>query len=373
MAVGNGTTTGNSPASNAIVLRTQVSAVVPIFTVTPATVAAVYELSPVNFTITATVGGSPATVTYTSGLPSGASYTFSSGAFSWTPALGQANTYTLVFSVVSTDLQTYTRNVGVTVNTLPLTAPTGLAASNIVYNAFDASWNPVAAATHGYGVSVWYGSGATNTPASDLEPFYNIAFSDTVAPPWGWTFSGIGSSDKYATTNYVELKFDEVGDTIVTKEYFKPVTSLSFNLKGYLTSSASNNIVAVYGTADGSNWTELQSYNTLNGDITTTMSTKTLLLDTLSGYRQFKFYYAMDERGNVGLGNIATVYDGAGTKFVEGWRNTAVAGTTISVAGARANRDYSVLVGSKNATETKSALLVLRTSAAAPTTTLVVR
>ena len=379
VAVGNGTTTGNSPSSNPIIVRTAVSAFVPIFTVTPGTLAAVQELSAVVFSITATVGGSPATVTYAGGLPSGASYAFSDGAFSWTPALGQAGVYPLKFTAPGGDGLTYTNTVAITVNALPLTAPANLVASNIGCEAFDLSWDAVPAASQGYVVSVWAGSGATNTPSADAEPFYDIARSGTVSAPYGWTFNSV--TEKYVTTDYVELKFDGVGDTIITKAYPIPVTSLAFNLRGVATSSLSNSVVRVYGTADDATWTELQTYNSLadqDGDDENNIFTsgdleKSLLLSPASGYRRFKFVYAQDEKGSVGIGNIAVVYDGCGTRFIGDWNNKGTTSPAAAVEGARAGRDHYVLVGARNATETKFSQIALATLDAPPMTIIVVR
>lgn len=367
VAVGNGTTTGNSPASNPMVLRTPLSAVVPIFTVTPATVAAVQELSPVNFTITATVGGSPATVTYTSGLPSGASYTFSGGAFAWTPALGQANTYTLVFSVVSTDLQTYTQNVSVTVNTLPLTAPTGLTASNITDFTFDASWNSVAAATQGYVVDAWYGSSSPTTLTSDLETFFEIRSSGSVVAPMGWTFTGLGSSDKYSTTEFVELKLDFTGEMIQTKRYPKAVTSLTFKIRGITTASTGDSVLNVYGTTDGVVWTLLTNNVLVAGYVD-----KSIELSAASGFTQFKFDF-IKGNFNLGIGNIAAVYEGAGAKFLSGWEGATTLSTLASISGAKPGVVHYVRVGSKNATETKYTTFRLKTLDAPKVTVISVR
>ncbi|MGI5868979.1 MAG: putative Ig domain-containing protein [Kiritimatiellia bacterium] len=376
-AVGNGVTLGDSPASNTIVVETLADVVAPIFTVAPEEVPAVQELSPVSFTITATVDGNPVVVTYAGGLPSGASYTFTNGAFSWTPALGDAGDYSLNFTALGGDGLTYTNTVPVTVNALPLTAPQNLAAANVTCSAFDLSWNAVPAATQGYVASVWTGSAATNTPNADVEPFYEIEWSGRVRAPYGWTFSSITA--KYATTNYVELKFDGVGDTIITKRHPKPVTSLSFNLRGQDTSSLSNNVVVVHGSADDATWDELETYNTLaddDGDDSNNIFTsgnleKSLTFAASEGYRRFKFVYAQDEKGNVGIGNIAVVYDGCGTKFIGDWNAKATTSTTASVAGGRPGRDHYALVGASNATETKYSLIGFATDEA-PRGTIVV-
>ena len=379
VAVGNGTTTGNSPSSNPIIVRTAVSAFVPIFTVTPGTLAAVQELSAVVFSITATVGGSPATVTYAGGLPSGASYAFSDGAFSWTPALGQAGVYPLDFTAPGGDGLTYTNTVAITVNALPLTAPANLVASNIGCEAFDLSWDAVPAATQGYVASVWTGSASPDTPTADMETFWETTDKNPVQP-LGWSFNGI--TLEYMNRGLNEVSFDTTGDTIVTRLYPKAVTELSFRLQGRTTASTSNSVLAVFGTVDGTTWTSLQSYSTLSdsdgNDENNIFSTtggdldKSLAFDVASGFRQFKFVYTKD-KGNVGIGNIAAVYEGAGTKFVTGWNGAAVAGTGMVVNGVRPGRIYYALVGARNATETQFSQIALATLDAPPMTIIVVR
>lgn len=379
VAVGNGTTTGNSPSSNPIIVRTAVSAFVPIFTVTPGTLAAVQELSAVVFSITATVGGSPATVTYAGGLPSGASYAFSDGAFSWTPALGQAGVYPLDFIAPGGDGKTYTNTVAITVNALPLTAPANLVASKIGCEAFDLSWSAVPAATQGYVASVWTGSASPDTPNADLETFWETTDNNPVQP-LGWSFNGI--TLEYMDKGLTEVSFDTTGDTIATRLYPKAVTDLSFRLQGRNTASTSNSVLAVFGTADGTTWTSLASYSTLadsDGDDENNIFSvkegdleKNIALDVASGFRQFKFVYTKD-KGNVGIGNIAAVYEGAGTKVVTGWNGAAVAGTGIVVNGVRPGRIYYALVGARNATGTQFSQIALTTLDAPRATLLVVR
>ena len=381
VAVGNGTTTGNSPASNAITVRTAVSTIIPIFTVTPETLAAVQELSSVAFSIVATLGGNPVAVSYVGGLPSGASYAVANlvGTFSWTPALGQAGVYPLDFIAPGGDGLTYTYTVAITVNALPLTAPANLVASNIGCEAFDLSWDAVPAATQGYVASVWTGSASPDTSNADMETFWETTDNNPVQP-LGWSFTGI--TLEYMDKGLTEVSFDTTGDTIVTRLYPKAVTEFSFRLQGRYIASTSNSVLAVFGSADGTTWTSLQSYSTLSdsdgNDENNIFSTtggdldKSLAFDVASGFRQFKFVYTKD-KGNVGIGNIAAVYEGAGTKFVTGWNGAAVAGTGMVVNGVRPGRIYYALVGARNATETKFSQIALATLDAPPMTIIVVR
>ena len=379
VAVGNGTTTGNSPDSNAITVRTATSAIMPIFTVAPGTVPAVEELSPVAFTISATVGGNPASVSYVGGLPSGASYTFSGGAFAWTPALGQAGVYPLDFTAPGGDGLTYTNTVAITVNALPLTAPVNLAASNIGPDAFDLSWDAVPAATQGYVVSVWTGSSATNTPDVDLETFFETTDSNPVQP-LGWAFTGI--VNEYMDKGLNEVGFNDTGDTLTTRLYPEAVTSLTFRVQSRSTTSLGDSVLAVAGSVDGTTWTPLASYTTATDsdgdDENNLFSTgtsdvdKRIVLNASSGYRQFQFVFTKGKY-NAGIGNIGAMYAGAGTRFASGWDSTVVAGTTASVGSVRPSRIYYVGVAAWNAVERKESLLRFSTLEAPRTTVIVVQ
>ena len=381
VAVGNGTTTGNSSASNTILVQTPVSEFVPIFTVTPATVPAVTELSPVNFTISATVNGSAATVNYASGLPSGASYTFTDGAFSWTPALGQAGAYSLAFTVLSSDSQTYTNTVGVTVNALPLTAPTGLSATNITSSTFHASWNQVLAATQGYVVDVWYGSSASNSTAN-IETFFESTKDHPVTPA-RWTFSGI--ADAYTDKGLTEISMSSNNCFFVTEPYPRSVTNLAFRSQGrntVTTSSLSNSVLTVYGSFDGAQWTSVTNFSTLadaDGDDENNIFTtaggdlnKNITLSPASNYRRFKFVYTKTA-GNIGIGNLATSYEGSGTHYLANWQGVATAGTSVSVTQARPNYIHFIRVGAKNGTDTQYTLLRVGMTEAPKMTVVVVR
>lgn len=377
VAVGNGTTTGNSSASNTILVQTPVSEFVPIFTVTPASIPAVTELSSINFTISATVNGSSATVNYASGLPSGAIYTFTDGAFSWTPALGQAGAYSLAFTVLSSDSQTYTNTVGVTVNTLPLTAPAGLSATNITSSTFDASWNQVLAATQGYVVDVWYGSSASNSTAN-IETFFESIKNHPITPS-RWTFSGI--ADVYTDKGLTEQVMGVNNSTIITEPYTRAVTNLSFRVQGRGTSGAANSILTVYGSVDGLQWTSLASYSTLtdaDGDDENNIFTsgveleKNITLTPASNFRKFKFVYTKTT-GNIGIGNIAASYEGSGTHYLANWQGVATAGTSVSVTQARPNYIHFIRVGAKNGTDTQYTLLRVGMTEAPKMTVVVVR
>lgn len=353
----------------------------PAFAIDFATPSTVEETFPVSFSIGAQVRGNPTNVTRVTALPVGGVYVVTNlvGYFSWTPALGQAGVYPLVFTASGADGGTYTTTVTITVTELQLTPPQNLTVSNLTYNAFDLSWVAVPAATQGYLVSVWTGSSATNTPNADLETFWETTDNHPVQP-LGWSFAGI--TLEYMDKGLNEVSFDTTGDAIVTRLYPKAVTELSFRLQGRSTANTSNSVLAVLGTADGTTWTSLQSYSTLSdsdGDDENNIFTtadddleKSLAIDGASGCRQFKFVYTKD-KGNVGIGNISAVYEGAGTKFVEGWNRTAMAGTIIDVNGLRPGRTYYALVGARNATETMYSQLGLTTLDSPRGTLFVVR
>lgn len=351
----------------------------PVFSVNMQSSTTVQELTAVAFNISAVVGETPTTVSYVSGLPSGANSSFTNGDFTWTPALGQAAAYPLIFSAVGGDSQTYLYTVNITVNALPLTAPTGLTASNITDYTFDAWWNSVVAATEGYVVDVWYGSSSLDTPDSDLETFFETTDNAPV-PPLGWSFSGITA--EYMDKGLTEMSLNDNGDTIVTKFYRQFVTNLSFRIQGRSTSTASDSALTVFASANGTDWTQVARYSSLSdsdGDAENNIFTlkdddvdKNISLPLSSGYRTFKFVYTK-AAGNVGIGNIAAMYDGAGAKFLSGWQGTETLATASLIDGAKPGTVHYVRVGAKNATETQYTIIRLQTLEAPKATLISVR
>lgn len=351
----------------------------PVFSVNMQSSTTVQELTEVAFNISAVVGETPTTVSYVSGLPVGASYTFVDGDFAWTAALGQAAAYPLVFSAVGGDSQTYPYTVNITVDALPLTSPTDLSASNITEYTFDAWWNSVAAATEGYVVDAWYGSSSPDTLNSDLETFFETTDNNPVQP-LGWSFTEI--SAEYMDKGLTEISLNDNGDTIVTKFYRQFVTNLSFRIQGRSTTTASDSALTVFGSANGADWTQVARYSSLSdgdGDDENNIFTtaggdllKNIALPLSSGYRTFKFVYTK-AAGNVGIGNIAAMYDGAGAKFLSGWQGAATLATASSIDGAKPGTVHYVRVGAKNATETKYTTISVKTLDAPKATVISVR
>ena len=351
----------------------------PEFTVEMQSSQTVQELTPVSFTISASLLDNPVGVSYVRGLPAGASYSFVDGAFSWTPALGQEGLHGLVFSAMGSDSEEYEYTVAITVNALSLTAPANLAASNIGCEAFDLSWDAVPAATQGYVASVWTGSASPDTPNADMETFWQTT-DDNPVQPLGWEFMGI--TLEYMDKGLNEISLNDTGDSVVTRWYPQAVTSLAFRAQTRSTTAVGDSELQVNASADGVTWTPVAFYTTatdVDGDDENNLFSvvsgdldKRIALPAASGYRQFSFVYTKGKY-NLGIGNIGAVYEGAGTKFVEGWNGAAVAGTGMVVNGVRPGRIYYALVGARNATETKFSQIALATLDAPPMTIIVVR
>lgn len=358
----------------------------PVFTFTPSPPASVRELDPVAFAVRAAVGGSATNVALQTALPSGVGYSYDTmtgvGAFAWTPALGQAGDYNFTFSAFGADGQVYTMLVPLAVGVLPLSAPGSLGADDITYHSFRLAWDDVPGA-HGYVVSVWSGSADTNSPAADLERFVESVWEAQPVAPHDWAFDGLGTS-LYADGS---LKFDGTGDTIVSMAYPAAVTQLSFFLKGYSTATNSHSRFRVYGSAGGTNatdWTEVACFDSQadeDGDDANNIVTdgsgsvgKVIGLEASADCRRFKFVYEK-ALGNVAFDDAAAVYPGAGTRFLEGWRERALpAGTlAVEVENARPDRLYYAAVGARNATARLDARTHARTLEAPRQTILMLR
>ena len=357
----------------------------PVFFFTPIPPASVQERDTVAFTVSAAVGGSATNVALQSALPPGASYSYDAGtgvgAFTWTPALGQAGSYRVTFGAPGADGQVYTMLVPLAVGVLPLSAPGSLGADDITYHSFRLAWDDVPGA-HGYVVSVWSGSADTNSPDADLERFVESVWEAQPVAPYDWAFDGLGTL--YADGS---LKFDGTGDTIVSKAYPAAVTQLSFFLKGYSTATTNHSLFRVYGSAGGTNvadWAEVACYDSHadgDGDDANNIVTdgsgsvgKVIGLEASAGYRRFRFVYGKTQ-GNVAFDDVAAVYAGAGTRFLAGWRETALpAGTSgVNVANAHPDRFYHVLAGARNATERLDARAQVATPAAPRQMILILR
>lgn len=112
----------------------------------------------------------------------------------------------------------------------------------------------------------------------------------------GLTQSGLGDDYK----NAPKLKFDHAGDELVLKFNERP-GKLSFDVKGNPGGDPSvwNAVFKVQTSTDGTNYTDLASYNDLESS-TTTKEINTLDADV----RYIKWVYTEKVSGNVALGNI---------------------------------------------------------------------
>jgi hypothetical protein len=112
--------------------------------------------------------------------------------------------------------------------------------------------------------------------------------------PSGMTHSGLGSD--YGSSP--KLKFDNTGDYLILKINEVP-DILSFKIKGNSFSQGSTSTFTIQTSVDGSSYTDLDSYTTLNED------TKSYKLDETVRY--IKWIYTekgATNGGNVALGNI---------------------------------------------------------------------
>ncbi|MGI5868196.1 MAG: hypothetical protein ACOX9C_01950 [Kiritimatiellia bacterium] len=355
---------------NVIITETVYDTNEPAFTLLPNPVPSVYAGGTVEFSLTAAVTNAPMTVTYASGLPQNADYTYDGTNFVWNTVSGQVGAYDLEFQCSCPD-GTYFHTVPVTVEAMPLVAPSVSVDANDY--SFVASWDAVPAAS-GYIANVWYGSCDTNSVGVDLETFWETELAGKNVAPVDWTFTGLGSP----YTNK-ELKFDDTDDTIISRRYPKAVTELAFYLKGNSTTLTNNSVFTVYGSADETTWEEVASYSSLadgdgddsNNIVTSGAVNKTLPIDESAGYRRFKFVYTK-EKGNVAFDNLGAKYPGAGPVFVSGWRDAPVAGTSIAV-NALPTRVYWVQIGATDGVETLFTTTSLKMGPAQKTTLFVIK
>ena len=121
-------------------------------------------------------------------------------------------------------------------------------------------------------------------------PFeYNDGLAN-VATTNGLTQNGLGSD----YTSSPKLKFDGTGDWVILKFNERPGT-LTFDIKG---NSFSGGTFTVQTSVDGENYTDLQSYTSLN-------TTQTESFGELGeNVRYIKWIYTNKSSGNVALGNI---------------------------------------------------------------------
>lgn len=351
------------------------------FFVYPHSDTTVPALTEISFTIEALADGVATNVAYAGGLPAGALYAFTGQRFAWTPELHHTGEFALVFMATDTSGAIHQKTIPVTVTPLALHAPNGVTVTELTCNAACLAWEAVPAASHGYRVSAWYGSTAPDTLYVDGETFFEILATDSVAAPTGWWFQGV--TEKYATADFVELKFNDAGDSVTTKRYPAPVSSLSFRLKGYATSSLSNSLFEVYGSCDGDGWTLLRQYSTLadaDGDDENNLFTsaegdldKTVILHAADGFRQFRFVYGLKACGNIGLANVTAVYAGSGARFVDGWQATPVSDTRLRITGLPPAREILIRVEALDAAESRATQLRLTTPAFLPKTILMLR
>lgn len=138
---------------------------------------------------------------------------------------------------------------------------------------------------------------------------------------YGISHTGLGSD----YTGSPKLKFDDTGDNVVLRFNEEPGI-LSFSIKG---NSFSGGTFTVQTSADGTAYTNLDSYTTL-GDA----ETKTYNLE--SSVRYVKWIYTSKSSGNVALGNINLALPGEPSlPVVNDVAHTVTLTTTANMEGWR--------------------------------------
>ncbi len=180
---------------------TVTSSAKPVLTVSPAGPYSYPELTNISLALSATDDTRPtATFSYSAtGLPTGAFLNTSTGAFAWTPAVGTANTYNIVFKVTDSFGFSATQNVELTITAAPKPtlsfSPAGpytvaeLSSLAIVVSGTDT--NPGSTMTlsaTGLPTGATFTAGTFSwTPASGQVGSYNVVF--TVTDNYGLTAS----------------------------------------------------------------------------------------------------------------------------------------------------------------------------------------
>lgn len=384
MSVGDGEVYVSSEYSGYFDARTSVDQEKPVFSCEPAESELVFdEGGTAEFTVSAMSGGSAAVVEYLEGMPGGTAnaFSFSGGVFSWSPDIGEAGTYSVVFYVDGSQKR-YTYTVTFTVVSAAPPEIVGLCLTNASYNAFSANWEERGGAAQ-YIYDVWTGS---SVPGSSVHmetfPEYSPQYYDgnTDLTPVAGTLikaRGIYSSDTDENGDrIIEIKFgnsspDTGNDYFRTLVYPAPVVRFGFRVKGRSTGGLSE--LKVKASADGSEWTDVYS---LVGDAIPTSKgegfDRSLEFSASLGYRVFMFEFVKDS-GNVGIGNIFAEYDGCGARSVPGYSDSATAEKSVVLGDLRPETLYYVRVKPVNALGVEGSYACARIyTLEAPATTVVI-
>ena len=360
-ALGDGTNTANSPWSDPVTGTTAVNPEHPDFIVSAGADESVEAGAAKSFAVSAARDGTPVPVSFDGLSPSPAVYgspRFTGGVFSWTPTDDDADkSFTATFRSGS-----YTTNVVFAVTARPpLAAPTITNTLLGVKNA-DFSWPPQSRAT-GYAVRLWRGSSDYGHSGVCFEDFADCTM------PKGWTGVGGVGTGWYSGYANARVKFDNVGDALISKLHSAPVTNLSFHVRK-ISGNSSWSLYASAGGAGEGDWVLL-------GTSTTTTATTNSSFNASLNYRRFKWEFSSGA-GSWGLGDIAAEHAGAGAKFVAGFGSAAEArdwglSTTLAAEKLRADTDYYLEVTALENEAEASAVLHFRTLEANKATMLILK
>jgi len=370
-ALGDDSTSCNSPWSAGVTGRTLQNLDAPAFTASADASAAVMAVvSNKTFSVSAERDGAPLAVSFGGLSPaaSGTAPTFSSGTFSWTPSAGdEGKTFTATFT---TDSGRYSTNIVFDVLARPpLAEPEIEITSAPTAEDFSASfaWDDQICADS-YSVRLWHDTADYTKAGVCFENFFDF-FDKRI--PAGWGADGTGWYENY---DNARIKFDK-NATLTTRRFPEAVTTLSFHLRSSSTTATSSwTLFASTGSTNEAAWVSLTNSAARTGDVSLDFSKG-------AGYRRFKWQFTfVKSGGTLGLGNISFAYEGAGPKFQSGFGSVSEAvsvGTdrTLDVSSLKPNSEYFlevIAIGDAGAT-TKSKVVRFATPPASPAMLMVFR
>ena len=365
-ALGDDSTSCNSPWSAGVTGRTLQNLDAPAFTASADASAAVMAVvSNKTFSVSAERDGAPLAVSFGGLSPaaSGTAPTFSSGTFSWTPSAGdEGKTFTATFT---TDSGRYSTNIVFGVLARPELVEPAIKTNAVACNAATVLWDaPPQIRAVSYDYRLWSGSDTPTDVDVDQERFH-----DRVLPA-GWVLSGTGWQPG-SSFNANPVKFDDAGDFAISALYPASVTNLAFTL--HKTKGTDSPVVKFYASTGSTNalaWTEVPI------ELDPGKATKNFQLEfrAADGYRRFKWVYVTKD-SNVNLGSVAAKYEGAGVKFKAGSATEYVAapsGNVLDLTGLRSETNYFLEVRVADESGTKKSATLRFSTLAAPKMTLMV-
>ena len=274
--------------------------------------------------VSATLAGGESCAFASVEMSDGSSATVDNGILSWTPPAS-----TTASSVTATFHVTYGSNgwdVSETLSVAATPAPSApvIRSSNVSHRSFDVSWSASAGGpVVEYKVRAWTGRATPDDATGGAEEdFPNGAI------PSGWTTSGtFGSYSQPAAS----VKFSS-GNTLITPVFGGTITSLSFKIRAYSTSQATEGSFALYGT-DGNAGSAFELIQEWDHSSLSSSTTEHSLDDSIlpANVHQFKFVFSCD-KGTVGFGTFSVSgVNWPAADFLEDWGGAKVSvGTETS-------------------------------------------